>query len=232
MVIFVSTAAAIGILASAPMASGTPFTRDVSPLVVTTGKVNAATGSVRVDLQTRDGHRTAFRIPTSTAKGTITRLPAAGTSSATSFVYRPTAPARHAAARVGATSADKRDTFAVTISDGYGGTMSVPISLRVSPQNAVPVAEPVMQPVGADGVVSGNVGARDPDGDSLTYAITTPPSHGNAVVTANGDFTYTPNARASRRSMTADPGADSLVITVTDGYGGAATIPITCPAHG
>jgi hypothetical protein len=47
------------------------------------------------------------------------------------FTYTPTAAARKAAADSGATDADKSDSFTVTVSDGYGGIVSVPISAVV-----------------------------------------------------------------------------------------------------
>jgi VCBS repeat-containing protein len=47
------------------------------------------------------------------------------------FTYTPTAAARQAAAAQGATSADQSDTFTVVVSDGFGGSVSVPISVVV-----------------------------------------------------------------------------------------------------
>jgi len=47
------------------------------------------------------------------------------------FTYTPTAAARKAAADSGATDADKSDSFTVTVSDGYGGIVSVPIGVVV-----------------------------------------------------------------------------------------------------
>jgi hypothetical protein len=47
------------------------------------------------------------------------------------FTYTPTAAARQAAAAPGATSADQSDTFTVTVSDGYGGTVSVEIEVPI-----------------------------------------------------------------------------------------------------
>jgi hypothetical protein len=47
------------------------------------------------------------------------------------FTYTPTAAARQAAAAPGATSADQSDTFTVTVSDGYGGTVNVEIEVPI-----------------------------------------------------------------------------------------------------
>ena len=221
-----ATVATLGVSVVSPPAIGAVRGRDPSPIVVTAGKPENATGSVRVSLALRDGRKASFRLPATTGKGTITRRSPTGAS----FTYRPTPSSRHQAAKDGATRADRQDTFAVTISDGYGGTVSVPISLRVSPRNTMPVANPVVSAADGNGVVTGNVGARDADGDNLTYTVTTPPSRGSVVVGPNGDFTYTPNARSVQRSLGTD--VDTFVITVTDGYGGSTAVPITCPAHG
>ncbi|MCK9540514.1 MAG: cadherin-like domain-containing protein [Novosphingobium sp.] len=58
---------------------------------------------------------------------------------------------------------------------------------------------------------AGNVSATDPDGDVLTYAVTTQGSKGSAAITSTGAFTYTPNPDAN--------GSDSFTVTVTDPKG-------------
>jgi hypothetical protein len=47
------------------------------------------------------------------------------------FTYTPTAAARQAAAAPAAPQGDKSDAFTVTVSDGYGGSVSVPIGVVV-----------------------------------------------------------------------------------------------------
>jgi hypothetical protein len=47
------------------------------------------------------------------------------------FTYTPTAAARQAAAAPGATPSDKTDTFTVVVSDGFGGSVSVPIGVVI-----------------------------------------------------------------------------------------------------
>ena len=47
------------------------------------------------------------------------------------FTYTPTAAARQVAAAPGATSADQSDSFTVTVSDGYGGTVNVEIEVPI-----------------------------------------------------------------------------------------------------
>ena len=54
--------------------------------------------------------------------------------------------------------------------------------------------------------------AWDPDADTLSFAVVTPPQRGTVVITdvSAGSFTYTPNANAS--------GEDRFSFTVSDGY--------------
>jgi VCBS repeat-containing protein len=217
---------AFGVCTVAPSALGAVSESDSSPVVVTASKPDTATGSVRVSLALRDGRTASFQLPAKTAKGTLTRRSPTGVS----FTYRPTPAARHLAARDGATPAEQRDSFAVTVSDGHGGTVSVPISLRVSPQNTAPVAAPVVNPADGNGVVTGSIGARDADGDTLSYRVTTPPSLGNVTVSPSGDFTYTPTARSGHRRGAMQASTDAFTATVTDGYGGSTPVSLVCPS--
>ena len=72
--------------------------------------------------------------------------------------------------------------------------------------------------------------ATDANGDTLTYRISTNPTKGTAVAATNGTFTYTPTATARYlATQTVAPTSDLtdvFAVTVTDGYGGSATIPI------
>jgi YVTN family beta-propeller protein len=42
-------------------------------------------------------------------------------------------------------------------------------------------------------VITGTLGADDPEGDPLTYTVTRPPAHGTVVIDSEGVYTYTPN---------------------------------------
>ena len=85
-------------------------------------------------------------------------------------------------------------------------------------------------PAVSDGAVAVTVNAVDADGDSLTYAVSTP-AKGSVTMTAPGTFTYTPtyaarHAAAATNATTADR-QDSFTITVTDGHGGQVSTPVT-----
>ena len=119
----------------------------------------------------------------------------------------------------------------MTVTDGYGGTTSTPVSVTVAPQNSPPVADPpiVGQPDPTTGVVTGRVNATDADGDPLTYQVVTLPAMGSVVVGASGQFTYTPTSAARHTRGPAESTTDTFTITITDGYGGAASVPVSVP---
>ena len=78
--------------------------------------------------------------------------------------------------------------------------------------NSTPTLNPT--PTGTDpttGLVYGNFGAHDADGDPVTFDVVTPPEHGAIDINqATGDYVYTPT--------TADySGTDTFVVAVSDG---------------
>ncbi|OWJ90890.1 hypothetical protein B6S59_25720, partial [Pseudomonas sp. A46] len=66
-----------------------------------------------------------------------------------------------------------------------------------------------------DTPVSGQLGATDPDGDSLTFTAGEAPRNGTVVVNPDGSYTYTPNTNFN--------GGDSFTVIVSDGNGGTDT---------
>jgi VCBS repeat-containing protein len=193
--------------------------------------VDAVTGRVSgvVTGSDADGDPLSYAVPSLTAKGAVSIDAASGV-----FTYTPTAVARHGAARVGAPAGDRADLFTVTISDGQGGTAAVPVTVPVSPANVAPVAgtPTVGTPDPVTGVVTGRVSATDADRDPLNYNAAPTTGKGSVAVNAGtGSFSYTPTAAA--RQNAAAPGAtdadrsDRFTVTIADGYGGTAAVPIT-----
>ena len=102
--------------------------------------------------------------------------------------------------------------------DGARGTDTATVS--VGSENVDPIANDIDVSTSEDSPVSETFSASDPDGDSLSYTIESPPSDG--TVSVSGDsFTYTPESISS--------GTDSFVYRVNDGNGGTdtATVSIT-----
>ncbi|UYQ95762.1 Ig-like domain-containing protein [Chitinophaga horti] len=110
------------------------------------------------------------------------------------------------------------DQFTVTVSDGNGGTATITVDVTVTSVNDVPVGTNDSQTTNEDTPVNGAVAATDVDGDALTYAKATDPSHGTVTVNSDGTYTYTPSANYH--------GADQFTVTVSDGNGGTATITV------
>ena len=200
-----------------------------------------ATGVVAGQINATDpnGDTLTYSGPTATAKGAVTVDSATG-----AFSYAPTTTARNTAATVGATATDKSDAFTVTVTDGHGGSATVAVNVVISPtpqqtdpgpqpNNRAPLAGTplVGTPNASTGVVTGSVTATDADGDPLTYSGPTTTAKGAVTVAANGSFTYT--ATATSRHAAAQTGAgpaantDSFTVTISDGKGGATTVPVT-----
>ncbi|MDZ4232424.1 MAG: Ig-like domain-containing protein, partial [Dietzia sp.] len=89
---------------------------------------DAATGSVSGSVGGTDADNDAlsYSLNTEPSKGAVT-LNADGT-----FTYVPTLAARQRAGRPNASAADKRDTFKVTVQDGYGGLTVITVTASVS----------------------------------------------------------------------------------------------------
>ena len=52
------------------------------------------------------------------------------------------------------------------------------------------------------GVITGNIDAEDPDGDTLTYTVSQQPAHGTVTVDQQGNWAYTPDEFASQNGAT------------------------------
>ncbi|WP_319431365.1 Ig-like domain-containing protein [Mycobacterium sp. RTGN5] len=155
-----------------------------------------------------------------------------------SFVYTPSAAARHDAASTDAATTGA-DTFAftVTATNSHGVAADIAISVPIDPANEVPVA-PVSPPAPTvsdhgSGIATGSVGYVDPDGDALTYTgpVGGHTSGGGAVtVHPDGTYTYTPEP-ADRHAAAADGASlsDSFDVTITDGHGFTQTVTVHVP---
>jgi len=195
---------------------------------VTLSAPNSSTGAVTGTVRATDvniGDTLSYKATTST-KGAVT------ITSAGVFVYTPTALSRHAAAKIGASTAVITDTVTVTVTDSKGATATRAVAVSISPSNSVPVTRSTVgTPNASTGVVTGSVTATDANNDPLTYSGSTTTSKGTVTVNAGtGAFTYTPTATA--RHAAAKIGAtsattDTFTVTVTDGYGAAVPVAVT-----
>lgn len=74
--------------------------------------------------------------------------------------------------------------------------------------NQAPNLSPIQLTGQAEGPITGSLGAVDPEGDRMVYALTGDPRFGSVVIAQDGTFTYTPGADFT--------GTDSFVVTATD----------------
>ena len=112
-------------------------------------------------------------------------------------------------------------TFGLIGSAGHAATTTVRVS--VAPFNNAPTATVRIDPPDpVTGVVSGAVVGSDVNGDTLTYTGSASTAHGAVIVSATGEFTYSPAA------LPRIP--DTFTVTVDDGYGGLLAVPVTITA--
>ena len=96
----------------------------VDPAVHTPGWFGSVWG--RVNATDPDGDRLIYRADPA-AKGTVS------VSRWGRVIYTPTVAARRAAGAADATAADKTDTFTITVDDGSGNVVAVPVTVTIKP---------------------------------------------------------------------------------------------------
>ena len=111
------------------------------------------------------------------------------------------------------------DSFTFTAADGDGATDSATVDLVVRSVNDAPVVADQSFASDEDTALEFDVAAGDVDGDTLSAAISTFPSHGFADCRQGLSCAYLPEADYH--------GTDALEVTVSDGKGGTATATVT-----
>jgi len=114
------------------------------------------------------------------------------------------------------------DAFTVAASVNNAGVVSnVTVAVKIEIPNKPPVVDatkstPATATIKTTEMVSGKIVAADPEGDLLTYRVTTQGTKGTATVEVGGQFMYMPGTAA---------GQDSFTITIQDSKG--ASTPFT-----
>ena len=119
------------------------------------------------------------------------------------------------------------DGFSFRASDGQSYSNLASVGIWVWGVNDSPVVNEIQVEVGADGSVTGQLEATDPEGDWMFYWITSEPAHGSVTFDPlTGQFTYVSNP--------ADPGPDSFTYTVydTQTQGNEATVQVVAATSG
>ncbi|WP_346188841.1 tandem-95 repeat protein [Rubritalea halochordaticola] len=105
------------------------------------------------------------------------------------------------------------DVFTFTVTDSNGGSSAAQVNLTVQAVNDAPVATNLELELNEDNTLLVQVAGTDPDGDTLTYAVSNPTN--GTLVEQNGQWLYTP--------ATDFHGQDSFTFTVTDPAGEMST---------
>ena len=187
----------------------------------TFGAPSEVTGQATGALSFSDGDNDTLTYGVSVApgRGNVAFDP----SNAGAFTYTPTPQARHNAAADGV--GPQTDTFTVSVDDGHGGTVNIPLSVRIVPFNQ-DLAETAT--VGSPDPYEAAmwVTVYDPDGDVPTFTTVTGPSKGT-LTTNGGSLLYTPFREISHPiAAGAPPEDDSFTIHVNDGHGSQRTIDV------
>lgn len=124
------------------------------------------------------------------------------------------------------------DSFVYEVTDGNGGTAQATVNITVDSVADTPIANADTYNVSEDGSLSttliNGVLVNDSDGDGDTLTVNVVPvidvSHGILVLSADGTFTYTPDANFH--------GIDSFTYEIDDGNGGVAQATATITVTG
>ncbi len=115
----------------------------------------------------------------------------------------------------------------VTVVDLAGGVTTQTFTWTITNPGPDAVNDTVSTDAGVAYTGSVATNDRDPDGDPVTFALGTGPTHGTVTLAGNGAYTYTPTGGYN--------GPDSFTYTMTDSQGASdtATVSITVvPVNG
>ncbi len=102
------------------------------------------------------------------------------------------------------------DIVTLKVTNKYGLSDTVTITLNVAPVNDAPIASDATVEAIEDTLYEGTLPqATDVDGDTLTYTLKTQPLNGTVVVNEDGTYSYTPNQNFY--------GEESFTYEVSDG---------------
>ncbi|NLS97813.1 MAG: tandem-95 repeat protein [Planctomycetaceae bacterium] len=117
------------------------------------------------------------------------------------------------------------DTFTYVANDGYHDSTEATVTVTVNPVNDLPAANDDTYSVDEDGTLTIDAAGgvlnndADVDGDALSVALATGPSHGTLTLNSDGSFEYQPEADFH--------GADTFTYTANDGTGDSAEATVT-----
>lgn len=157
------------------------------------------------------------------------------------FSYTPSDQAR-LLAMSGADLDDSVDTFTLTVTDLYGGSTDVPVTVEILAADMPPVGTPILRLPDANGVVAGHIQGTARDGGTLVYSLANASNPAGStdesaysrrgglvqLDPATGRFVFVPTV-----SQATIPGldTDTFTVTVTNTLGGSADVTVNPLAH-
>ena len=129
--------------------------------------------------------------------------------------------ATSAAYTIAAAQASDAGSYTVTVCNAAGSVTSAAATLIVTP--AKPVGDAASFEAIQSKPVGGTLRATSSDGASLRYQIATKPTHGSAVVQADGSFTYQPDW--------AFTGTDTFAFEAVNGTVASDPVTVTITVH-
>lgn len=157
------------------------------------------------------------------------------------FSYTPSDQARLLAMSSGDIE-DRVDTFTVAVTDLYGGSTGVPVTVEILAADVPPIGAPVLRLPDSAGVVAGHIQGSARDGGTLVYSLANAANPAGStdesaystngglvrLDTATGEFVFVPTL-----SKAIIPGlaTDTFTVTVTNTLGGSADVTVNPLAH-
>jgi len=92
----------------------------------------------------------------------------------------------------GAATTSANDLLSELLSPFQGFVEGIALLVRRTFFNQAPSMSPVQITGQSQGLITGNLGAVDPEADQIVYSLTSFPQHGDVTIAADGSYTFTP----------------------------------------
>ncbi len=183
--------------------------RDANVVAAQAFSTRSATDSALKDGALKDGALNDGAAPAPTPATEAPAVVVTATPASPIATAAPATPlALAVAATPGAAATASADWFAGLLAPIQSLVEGIGVLIRRTFFNQAPTAAPMQTTGQLVGAITGTVGATDPEGDPLTYAVTEAPRYGSVAIGGDGSYVYTPGPDFA--------GLDSFNVAVTD----------------